>query len=286
MEISVVYKKINILGEGPVYDEITDTLYWVDILDKKIYRSSLKEEELSYIQLNDMVSAIALTDGAEIIAGAGHYLYLVSPSGSIKSISEIERGMNTRFNDGKVSPEGYLVIGTMDLEEKRPIGSLYSFDGKNFKKILSGLTISNGLAWDVKRRLFYFIDSPTKKVNVYEYDSDMNLKYIGVAADLRDEAGVPDGMTIDADGMIWVAIWGGSKVIRFDPFQNKKLIEIRVPAEKTSSCAFGGKRMDTLFITSAASENDLGGSLFSIKTEYQGKYSYRFKIERLSSRLT
>ncbi len=284
LEASIVYKKINKLGEGPVYDDKNEMLYWVDILDRKIYSSKPLGGGLNYIQLDDMVSAVALTDNDKIIAGAGHYLYLVSPRGSIKKISEIEIGMNTRFNDGKVSPEGQLVIGTMDLDEKNPIGSLYSFDGTSFKRILSNMTISNGLAWDVKKKLFYIIDSPTKKVSVYEYDKDMNLKYLGVAADLKDEAGVPDGMTIDAEGMIWVAVWGGGKIIRFDPFENKKLLEIGIPAKKTSSCTFGGKNMDTLFVTSAASENDLGGSLFAVKTEYQGTAFYRFKIKNLSAR--
>ncbi len=281
MEVSIVYKKINVLGEGPIYDEINDELYWVDILGKKIYRSKLFGDA-SYIQLEDMVSAVALTNSNEIIAGAGHSLYLVSTSGTAKKISEVEKDMNTRFNDGKVSPDDLLVIGTMDLEEKKPLGSLYSFDGKNFKKLLSDMTISNGLAWDFKRKLFYIIDSPTKKVSVYEYGKDMSLSYIGVAANFKDEEGVPDGMTIDVDGMIWVAIWGGGKIIRFDPFQNKKTLEIKIPAKKTSSCTFGGKSMNVLFVTSAASEDDLGGSLFAIKTEYQGTTSYRFKTENLS----
>jgi len=280
LKINAVFKKINILGEGPVYDEINDMLYWVDILGRKIYRSKL-QGDLSYFHLDDMVSAVVLTDKDELIAAAGHNLYLVSESGSTKKIAEIEKGMNTRFNDGKVSPDGLLVIGTMDLEEKNPIGSLYSFDGKNFRTLLSGMTISNGLAWDVKRKLFYIIDSPTKKVSVYEFDKSMSIRYVGVAADLKNEDGVPDGMTIDADGMIWVAVWGGGKIIRFDPFSNKKILEINVPTKKTSSCTFGGKGMNTLFITSAASEDDLGGSLFAIKTEYKGTAFFRFKNENL-----
>ena len=283
LSVQVVFKKINELGEGPIYDERSGTLFWVDIAKKRIYFKKLSAQGFSYVQLEEPVSAVFLTEGKEVLASAGHSIYLVEPSASPKKISELEeeRGLKTRFNDGKVSPEGLLVVGTMDLDEREPIGSLYSFDGKSFKRILSGTTISNGLAWDVKRKLFYFIDSPTKKVNAYEYGKDMSLRYIGEAADLSEEAGVPDGMTIDADGMIWVAVWGGGKVVRFDPLSGKKLLELHVPAEKTSSCAFGGESFRYLFITSASSENDLGGSLFVAETEYQGLPSFRFDLKRL-----
>ncbi|MGC8599574.1 MAG: SMP-30/gluconolactonase/LRE family protein [Nitrososphaeria archaeon] len=282
MEVKTIYRKINKLGEGPIYDEMKDLIYWVDIEDKKIYASRTFGEEITRIDMPEMVSAVFLTNKEEIIASAGHSLYLIDNGKKIKKLAEVENNINTRFNDGKVSPDGLIIVGTMDLGQKRPIGSLYSFNGKNFKKILEKMTISNGLAWDTKKKVFYIIDSPTKKVTSYEYDRMMNLKYAGVAADLKNEEGVPDGMTIDKEGMLWVAMWGGGKVIRWNPDENKKLIEIKVPAKNTSSCNFGDKDLKTLFITSADSLDDLGGSLFAVKTEYEGTYSFRFDIKNIS----
>lgn len=282
MEIKIIYKKINKLGEGPLYDEIKDLIYWVDIENKKIYASKTFEEKITHIDMPEMVSAVFLTNKEEIIASAGHSLYLIDSGKKLKKLAEIENDVNTRFNDGKVSPDGLIIVGTMDLNQKRPIGSLYSFNGKIFKKILKKMTISNGLAWNTKKKIFYIIDSPTKKVMSYEYDRIMNLKYAGIAADLNNEEGVPDGMTIDKEGMLWIAMWGGGKVIRWDPDENKKLIEIKVPAKKTSSCNFGDRDLKTLFITSADSPDDLGGSLFAVKTEYEGTYSYRFDVNNIS----
>jgi len=136
LEIKIIYKKINKLGEGPLYDKIKDLIYWVDIENKKIYASKTFEEKITHIDMPEMVSAVFLTNKEEIIASAGHSLYLIDSGKKLKKLAEIENDVNTRFNDGKVSPDGLIIVGTMDLNQKRPIGSLYSFNGKIFKKIL------------------------------------------------------------------------------------------------------------------------------------------------------
>ncbi len=171
----------------------------------------------------------------------------------------------------------------MDLEERRPIGSLYVISGSTARRILSGLVISNGIAWDTGRRVFYHIDTPRRKVDAYSYDSSMNIEWLGTAVDFRNENGNPDGMTIDADGNLWVAHWGGgSRVSVHDPERKRKVDEIVFPAKNITSCVFaGGDGLSDLYVTSASSNEpggDMGGSLFVVHTDYEGSRTFRFRV--------
>ena len=185
---------------------------------------------------------------------------------------------STRFNDGKADPMGNYVAGTMDMMGKRPFGSLYVLSGKIVRRILGNLTISNGIAWDTRRRIFYHIDTPQRKVNAFSYDDRMNIEKIGVAVDFKDEPGNPDGMTIDSDGNIWVAHWGGNRISVFNPENRKKIDEIKFPAQNITSCVFAGDSLHDLYVSSAQSgkQGDLGGSFFKVETEYLGSKTFKF----------
>ena len=168
----------------------------------------------------------------------------------------------------------------MDKNKKNPISALYRYNGNKVTKILDKLKISNGLAWDIDKHIFYHIDTPERNVKAYLYGSEMKLDYLEVAIDFKQELGNPDGMTIDADGHLWIAHYGGSHISVWNPLNHKKITSIKFPASNITSCTFAGDNLNYLFVTSAKNNNsfDLGGSLFMLKTDINGCLPFNFKI--------
>ncbi len=191
-----------------------------------------------------------------------------------------------RFNDGKCDPGGRFLAGTMDDAERANTGSLYSYapDG-TLKTLLTGLGISNGLAWSPDARTFYHIDTPTRQVCAYEYDPASGcIGQARPAVSIPPELGWPDGMTSDTEGMLWVAMWAGAKITRWDPASGRLLQVVPVPALNVTSCIFGGQHLSDLYITSARqglSRSQLdafphSGGLFRIRTKFQGSPCFAF----------
>jgi sugar lactone lactonase YvrE len=205
----------------------------------------------------------------------------------VRAIVNPEPGLpGNRFNDGKCDPAGRFLAGSMDDTEIKASGSLYSLspDG-SVKTLLAGTHIANGLAWSPDYQTFYFIDTPTRTVMAYDYDLSTGAianprPVISVAPAL----GWPDGMTCDTQGRLWVALWGGARLTRWDPENGQLLEEIPFPALNVSSCAFGGPGMTDLYVTTARKEMDarqlakypLSGGLFRIRTDIQGLPTFAF----------
>jgi sugar lactone lactonase YvrE len=191
-----------------------------------------------------------------------------------------------RFNDGKCDPAGRFLAGTMDDAEEAATGSLHSLspDG-SIQTLLTGIRISNGLTWSPDGRTFYYIDTPTRQVSAFDYDLSS-----GAIADPRPavvvppELGWPDGMTSDAQGMLWVAMWGGAKLTRWDPATGQLLQSIPLPAFNVSSCAFGGPDLDEIYVTSARQgmsaaqlgQYPLSGGLFRLRPGLRGSATFAF----------
>ena len=192
---------------------------------------------------------------------------------------------NNRLNDGKCDPAGRFIVGMMDIAEKEASGSVYSFDGKSATRLLDNIRISNGLTWSPDHKTFYYIDTPTREVKAFDYD--VKTGQIGnkrIAIRVPESLGWPDGMTSDMQGNLWIALWGGAHVIKWNPNTGALLEKIPVPALQPSSCIFGGKNMNELFITSARkdmSEEDinkypLSGGLFKVVTNVEGMPTFEF----------
>ena len=270
------------LYEGPIW--VKDSLYWVDILKGEIHR--LKGKEYKKIVLENYVSSIQPHVNGNIIATSGHGFYSINfEKNDIHKIFEVKDwDSRNRFNDGKCDALGRYWIGTMNLEEKYPTGGLFVLDlNKNYKKVLDGTTISNGLAWSSDNKKFYFIDSPTKKV--FSFDFNINEGYLSnrvVAIDLSKYNGNPDGMTIDSEGKLWVALFGGKKVLRCDPNNGDILDEVELPTPNVTSVTFGGDNLNILYITTAKihlKEPDKNaGYLYYEKTNYKGTGTNYCKI--------
>lgn len=288
MNIELILDAKATLGEGPAWDEKTQTLYWVDILEKRIYAGTKL-----LAQLDDLIGCLAPQKNGNLILGLSGLESRASfvdfrPASSqqtvLAAVSDAERATN-RINDGKCDPAGRFILGTMDMNEKEPSGSLYSFDGKQVTRLLDGICISNGLAWSPDYKTFYYIDTPTREVKAYDYDLETgSISSPREAMRVPESLGWPDGMTSDAQGNLWIAMWGGAQVTRWNPNTGQLVEQIPVPALQTSSCVFGGKDRNELYITSARkgmSEEDLkkyplSGGLFKVVTKFEGMPTFEF----------
>lgn len=244
------------LGEGAFWNHKTRELYWVDIEGKTLHiydpatganRSlATPSRPGTVVPAQDGQAVIALEDG----------IYLIdTQTGDIRPFCPLEADMpGNRFNDGKCDPAGRLWVGSMDFATTNPTASLYRVDpGGKATKMLGGITISNGIAWTSDSKTMYYIDTPTRQIRAFDYDNATgNISNERVAVEVPDTLGFPDGMAIDEEDMLWVGIWDGGCVARFNPQTGQLVSKIEVPAHNVTACAFGGANLDTLYITTAS----------------------------------
>ncbi|XP_055910556.1 uncharacterized protein LOC129944923 [Eupeodes corollae] len=265
------------LGEGPHWDIETQSLYMVDLSAGKIMRYDYKQNKMYKCQIENehFASFIIPIEGApnKFAVGIERRIVIV-PWDGISESCKVEKTIltvehsdskfdNNRFNDAKCDPHGRLFGGTMaKTDYSKRTGHLYRLMKTDAHELLKpDVGISNGLAWDEKAKKFYYIDS--EDYNVKEYDYDINTGAISnpkVIFDLHNLRGdninlLPDGMTIDAEGFLYVATFNGSAIFKIDPKSGKILVEIKLPCEQITSAAFGGPNLDILYVTTAAANN-------------------------------
>ena len=281
------------LGEGPAWDPQTGNIYWVDIHAGHLHMFNPGDGSDRSIVVGEYLGCAAPRRSGGLVLGLRSGFATIDsplPSGEqveLRALNNPEPHLpGNRFNDGKCDPAGRFLAGSMDDAEIEPSGSLYSLspDG-TVKTLLSGTRIANGLAWSPDHHSFYFIDTPTRSVMAYDYDLTT-----GAIANPRPvvcvppEMGWPDGMTSDTEGMLWVALWGGAKLSRWNPASGQLLAEISFPALNVSSCAFGGLGLTDIYVTTARKQMDSGqlakyplsGGLFRIRTDIQGMPTFAF----------
>lgn len=285
--VELVFDAKAALGEGPAWDDRRGKLVWVNILEGSVHEYDPVTGESHSFQTGQLVgAAVPSTDGGYVLA-LHHGFYRYRHGSSQPELICDPEGPDTvnRFNDGKCDPAGRVWAGTMGMHGEQGTGALYRLDlDGTVTKMIDGVTCSNGIAWSPDEKTMYYIDTPTRQVVAYDYDQESgDIRNHRVAVHVAPEDGMPDGMAIDEEGMLWVAHWGGSQVIRYHPGEGTILERIPVPASQTTSCAFGGPNLDELYITSARigiSEQELtqtpaAGGLFRIKTKVRGaKLSY------------
>lgn len=281
-QATIALKAYAVLGEGAFWNYKTQELYWVDIEGARLHvYDPVSTINRSY----DMPSRIGTVVPAEgntavVALEDGVYKFdLDTQTLSLLTKIEADKSGN-RLNDGKCDPRGRLWVGSMSIEEEPHAGGLYRVDPDgNVTRHLEHVTISNGIVWTSDQRTMYYIDTNTHQVWAYDFDvAAGTISGERLAVYIEPGMGSPDGMTIDEEDMIWVALWEGSAVARFNPVNGELLEKIDVPALKVTSCAFGGPELDTLFITSASinltSDQQRiypdAGSLFSVKPGVKG----------------
>ena len=274
------------LGEGPFWDSKRSRLHWVDIIGKKIISQNLDGSNIHALEVGGNPGCVVLSDDGTMVAGVDNQISSLDGGGNLlKVLADTKEGSGLRFNDGKCDPSGRFWVGSMDRKEKNKLGSLYSWNSiEGLVNREQGVTVSNGMGWSPDNSLFYYIDSPTREVSVYDFDlstGSINNKRRFIS--FSEEDGFPDGMTIDNEGRLWIAFWGGSKIMCVNP--DSKAIEevVSFPVSKITSCAFGGEKMDQLFITSAkvqVNEKDepMAGKTFVVSLGVKGLPSFNLKL--------
>ena len=246
-----------VLGEGPYWVPEDDCLLWVDIHRGLLHRTYFPLAETVTMDLGAVSAAFpAVGGGILTIGGSRLVLHLPAERGeqwTARVVAEVPPREDIRFNDAGVDPAGRVWVGSMHIKETEPLGELYRLDhGGALTKVVKGVTVSNGLAWSPDGSRMYYADSPLRRVDVFDYDPATGEAFQRrVFADLSGFGGVPDGLTVDADGCVWVAIWGGGVLRRFAPDGIQDAV-LPVPVSQPTSCAFGGPGMADLYVTSAS----------------------------------
>ncbi len=266
------------LGEGPSWDKQSQRLLWVDIEGYQLHMYYPSTHEDRTIDIGEHVSAVVPYLENEVIVALISGLYRLNlTTGEKFIIHDPEEGRpGNRFNDGKCDPAGRFLAGTMSLNGESEQGAFYSLNTEgNVSLLIDEVSTSNGLAWSADHSTLYYIDTPTLEIVSFDYDiNEGTISNKQVVATVDESEGYPDGMTIDAEGMLWVARWGGQRVSRIDPTSGKVIAEVSLPVNCVTSCAFGGEHLDELYITTAqdddSADQPLAGGLFMVKPGVKG----------------
>ncbi|MFH9005053.1 SMP-30/gluconolactonase/LRE family protein [Streptomyces afghaniensis] len=262
------------LGEGPTWDAATGRLLWIDILGCRVHTYDPATGRRTVRRTEQHVGAVKPRAGGGLVLNLRDGVGLLDPDGDADGDSHggfrwlhREPVPGRRANDAAVAPDGSLWAGTMRYDEAPGGGTLSRITGDgSVDVVLDDVAVSNGTGWSPDGRLMYYIDSPTRRVDVFDH-ADGRLSGRRTFAEIEDGAGFPDGLTVDADGCVWVALWQGSAVRRYTPEGRlDRVIELPVPL--VTACAFGGAEMSDLYITTArvglTEPPALAGSVFVV----------------------
>lgn len=290
-EFEVISEVRAELGEGPAWDDRNHVLYWVDILGHKIYTYDPASGETKSYDQEHYVGAVVPTQSGRLAVAGYTSMYMFDPATSAVSplASPPVQDDDLRFNDGKCDPAGRFWAGTTSLSGRQGESALYRLDADgSFHTMLTGVSISNGLGWSPDGKTMYYIDTPTATVVAFDFDMETgSISNKRVVIEVPESEGFPDGMTVDEEGKLWIAHWGGSQVACWDPASGRKLTSIALPAPHTTSCVFGGAERNVLYVTSARTglseeqlkQYPLSGAVFKIQMQTRGAVTYRYRDE-------
>jgi len=288
-EVEHVLDVRNVIGEGPIWHSGEQSLYWVNFIEQhQILRFSPQTGRVKVFDTGVPVMALGIREKGGFIAASGKGLaHWDTERQTFDVVCNPLAGRDGfRFNDAATDSRGRFWVGTLnESNPKGPDGELFCLQADGSCRVMDrNITVANGTGWSPDRKTMYFTD--TFRYTVYAYDFDAQA---GTIANRRTfvqtspEAGLPDGLTVDSEGFVWSAFWGGWKVVRYNP-EGKVDREYRLPVPNPSSCAFGGKRLDELYITSASlglSQEEKekyvqSGDLFCLKAGIVGMDEPRF----------
>lgn len=279
---SLAYKINAKLGEGAIWNHQTQSFFWVDIEGKKLHIFNPETKENKTFNTPSRIGTVVPSGKETAIIALEDGMYSINTlTGDIELFTKVESDQpENRFNDGKCDPAGRLWVGSMHLEQIKGRANLYRIDHDGHAtKMLDSITISNGIVWTKNQKTMYYIDTPTGLIRAYDYDlMTGDISNERIAVEVPESLGYPDGMTIDENDMLWVGLWNGNAVANFNPQTGKLIQKIEVPAHNVTACAFGGKNLDILYITTASvdmtSEEQTkypnAGSIFMAKPGVKG----------------
>ncbi|WP_297803626.1 SMP-30/gluconolactonase/LRE family protein [uncultured Polaribacter sp.] len=286
---SLEYKVEANLGEGAIWNYKTHELYWIDIEGRQLNIYNPKSKINKVLNTESRIGTVVpFTEDEALIALENGVHKIDIQTGKSNLFTDMKSELlGSRLNDGKCDPSGRFWVGSMHLEQETAKANLYTITSENIlQKKIDSVTISNGIVWTSDKKTMYYIDTPTSTIKEFDYNNETGEISNGkIAVKIPIKFGFPDGMTIDEENMLWVGMWNGNAVIRFNPKTGKVISKIEVPAHNITSCAFGGENLETLYITSARidmTEEELikyplAGSLFSINPGVKGVKSNFYK---------
>lgn len=276
------------LGEGPWWDAERGELLWVDIFAGEVHAFNPAGGNDRSFAVGQPVGMVARRrSGGLVCAVRDGVGFLHERDGSFELAADIEISTTAnRMNDGACDPAGRLWAGTMASDLTPDAGALYRISPDlTVNTLRSDVSVSNGLDWSPDGKTFYFIDSATRRIDAYDFDiSTGGITNRRVIVEMSDPLATPDGMAVDGEGTLWVAMWDGAMVRRYSP-DGILLDTIDLPVSRVTSVAFGGAGLDQLFITSARhglsgqqlAKEPLAGSIFVLDAGVRGIEPYRFQ---------
>ncbi len=260
------------LGEGPFWS--SGILYFVDLEQGDLHSIDVRNDTHRVRHVATYASCIAPhIEGGLVCCTQSSLVCTDMHAENRTTLADFDLPGYMRLNDGKCDRAGRLWVGSMHVHcrpDQPPEGILYRYDG-SCTEMLHGLGISNGIAWNADDTLMYHADTSAGTLTAYPFDAEKGRPgEPGICAVIPPRLGAPDGMTIDREGKLWVALWGGGKVARICPETGTVLSFVDVPARNVTSCTFGGDDLDTLYITTATDGKGKGGEIFRCRTCTQG----------------
>jgi len=287
MSLELVLDARAELGEGPCWDAIDQSLVWVDITQSLVHFYEPATRRDTVLDVGQPVGCVARRSAGGLVLGLRDGFGLLdAPSSNLDLVAPVEDDNRlNRMNDGKCDPQGRLWAGTMAFDSTPGAGVLYRFDlERGAAPMLADTTVSNGIDWSLDETTMYYIDSGAHRVDEFDWDGEHGT--IGnrrPLIEIPESEGVPDGMTVDAEGFLWVAIWDGWAVRRYAPDGTLDRV-VELPVARVTSCAFGGADLCDLYITSASvglDDQQLGqqphaGGLFRFRPGVRGRHANLF----------
>lgn len=296
MELRVVSDTINKLGESPIWDEKEGKLWWTDTLSKCLYNYDPHYNKIEKIDTDKPIGGFAFNKKGGLVCGGNEGIFLWNREEGSKLIAEEFRNEKLRINDTIADAKGRFLAGSnffAGKDTEYSLGKLYIVDIDCSISVLDeGFQLSNGLGFSLDNSILYYTDTIERKIYAYDYDLEkgrVSNKRIFVKVSEQD--GLPDGLTVDAEGFVWSAQWAGSKVVRYSP-NGEVEREINLPVKQISSIIFGGNNLEDIFITTSnafgltgyepdgydATPNNAGGLIYNCNLGIMGKPENRAEI--------
>lgn len=267
-----------IVAEGPLWDDVTNTLFYVDILGKCIFKMDYSTKNIQKIEVGQQIGCLALCENGDLLLAMQDGIYRMNAKGEKTLAHQPIEIKGRRFNDGKVGPDGCFYVGTTDEKSN---GAFYRLKDGVLDELFDGCGCSNGLDWSVDGSRLFYCDTPLQRVEVFDFNSDTNtLHNRRTFVEIPEVMGKPDGFAMDENDHIWLGLWGGNAVVeicRDGSFGGR----IQVPAPKASCCCFAGENLSDLIITTACKDDavdyPLSGYVFSEEMNVVGKKNNRYR---------